>query len=291
MKQLKDLLQDQKPIFSFEVFPAKTPEGHTKLLSTLKDLCALNPDFISCTYGAGGGSRDRTFEIVEHIQSQYQVPAMAHLTCISHTRVEIADIFADFKRRGISNVLALRGDPPKEDRVEVGGAEGFDYSSDLVAFIRQHFKDSVSIGVAGFPDKHLLAPSFDADAQFLKSKVDAGADFVITQLFFDNQKYFDYVDRLKHLGVTVPVIPGILPITNYGALVRFCERCGADIPQQVVDLFEPIQEDLDKTVELGIAFAVKQCRELLAGGAPGIHFYALNKVSPVDRILAQVRNQ
>lgn len=289
MALIKEILKSKRPVFSFEVFPTKTPEKHQELLKTLKLLCALNPDFISCTYGAAGGSRGKTFEIVEHIQQELGVSSMAHLTCITHTREQIAGIFDELEKRGIKNILALRGDPPIGGETDLKIASDFRYSSDLVEFIRSRFGDSVSIGVAGFPDKHQLAASFEADAEFLKSKVAAGADFAITQLFFDNKKYFEYVDRLKGIGVDIPVIPGIIPITNYEALIRFCDKCGAIVTDRVHKLFTPVKDDLAKTRELGIDFAVNQCRELLDGGAPGIHFYALNKVSPVDRILEKLR--
>lgn len=288
MALLSQVLKTKGKTFSFEVFPGKTFESHAKLLETIKQFCALRPDFISCTYGAGGGSRDKTFEIVEHIQTSHQIPSMAHLTCVSHTRVEIRDILDEFERRNITNILALRGDPPKGE--EGSALRGdFAYSSDLVAFIRARFQDRVSIGVAGFPEKHILANDADSDAHFLKQKILAGADFVITQLFFDNSSYFSYVDRLRKIDVNCRIIPGILPITDYEALKRFCERCGAIIPPEVQAIFSPIADNSDKILEVGIDFTVKQCRDLLDAGAPGIHFYTLNKIHPINRILQTIR--
>jgi methylenetetrahydrofolate reductase (NADPH) len=289
MNTIRSILQSKKKIFSFEVFPAQTPEGHEKLLATLKDLCALTPDFISCTYGAGGGSRERTLDVVEHIQKKYAVSAMAHLTCVLHTRKDIEGILADMDRRGIRNILALRGDPPKGQSADSDLAGDLKFSSELVALIRAKLGDKVSIGVAGFPEGHMLAPDKDSDARYLKEKVRAGADFVITQLFFDNRLYFEYVERLKKLGVTVPVLPGILPITDYAGLKRFCERCGASIPKEVHDLFGPLEGDAARTLDAGLRFAVKQCRELLDGGAPGIHLYTLNKLQPSEKILTAIR--
>ena len=276
-------------IFSFELFPPKTPEGYVKLQETIRQMCALKPDFISCTYGAGGGSRAKTLDIVEHIQKEHGTTAVAHLTCVLHTKAEIKNILEEMKRRGIAHVLALRGDPPKENPGWTPGPENFRYSYELVAFIRKNFGDYFNIGVAGFPEGHLLAPDRNLDAQYLKSKIDAGADFVITQLFFNNQDYFDYIVRLKKLGVNTPVIPGILPITDYNALVRFCALCGASIPAQIHEIFKPLADDPAKTLEAGIRFAVKQCQELLKKGAPGLHFYTLNKVSPTDIILKQIQ--
>ncbi len=290
MTLLSQVLKAKEKTFSFEVFPASTPESYLRLLETLKKLCALNPDFISCTYGAGGGSRDRTFDIVEHIQTFHQISSMAHLTCVSHTFEEISGILDEFEKRNIRNILALRGDPPKNKEGISQEPGDFQYSSDLVTFIRLRFQDRVSIGVAGFPEKHLLAKDADSDAYFLKQKILAGADFVITQLFFDNRYYFNYVERLRKIGVNSRIIPGILPITDYYALKRFCERCGATIPPEVHAIFGPIADKPDKILEAGIDFAVRQCRELLGFGAPGIHFYTLNKTHPTGRILRSVRD-
>ena len=287
--RLTDIFKDRPRTFSFEVFPPKTPEGHIKFLETLKSLCALNPDFISCTYGAGGGSRDKTLDIVEHIQKTYEIAAMAHLTCVSHTVTEIKDILEDIHRRKIRNILAMRGDPPKDDPDWQPGEGDFKYSSELVAFIREHFKKDFSIGVAGFPEGHLLAPNRQMDVQCLKEKFKSGADFVITQLFFNNEDYFDYVRRLRNAGVNARVIPGVLPITDYQALIRFCTVCGTTITSEVHSLFKPIADDPVAMMKAGIDFAIRQCQFLLDGGAPGIHFYTLNKIHPVDTILKAVR--
>lgn len=280
----------KSPTISFELFPPKTPEGEQKLLATIEQLSALKPDFFSCTYGAGGSSRGKTLDVVEHIQKSQNIPAVAHLTCVLHTKAEIKDILNQMKARGINHVLALRGDPPRDNPDWVPGVDNFQYSSDLVAFIREHFGNYFGIGVAGFPEGHLLAPDRDFDAKVLRGKMDAGADFIITQLFFNNQDYFDYVKRVRALGVTGRIIPGILPITDYPALVRFCGMCGASISQEVHDIFKPLTGDSERTLAAGIAFAVKQSRELLLKGAPGLHFYTLNKTSPVDIILREIRN-
>ncbi len=289
MKKIKDIFQQNKLTYSFELFPPKTEQGFQNLLSTIERLCALRPNFISCTYGAGGGSRDKTLDVVEHIQIKNNVPGLAHLTCVLHTKTEIKEILEDIKSRGIKNVLALRGDPPKDNPHWQAGKDNFKYSSELCAFIREHFGDHFTIGVAGFPEGHLLCRDRDEDARYLKMKVDNGADFVITQLFFDNQDYFDYVRRLREIGVTAPVIPGILPITNYPNLVKFCALCGAAIPEKVKRIFEPIQNNEEATIQAGITFAVSQGRGLLQGGAPGLHFYCLNKLSPTDKILTEIR--
>ena len=289
MNPVVQMFEHKTRTFSFELFPPKTPEGHQKLLATIAQLCALKPDFISCTYGAGGGSREKTLDIVEHIQKEHGITAVAHLTCVLHTKNEIRDILRDMQRRGITNVLALRGDAPKDHPDWRPGPDNFKYSSDLVSFIRKDFGDYFGIGVAGFPEGHMLSPDRKTDACYLKAKIDAGADFVITQLFFNNADYFDYVKRLRALGVDKRVIPGILPITDYQALLRFCGMCGASVPDEIHKIFRPIAGDADKTLKAGIDLCVKQCRELLKGGSPGLHFYTLNKVSPVDIILKEVR--
>ncbi len=289
MPPLNDLFKRQPRTFSFELFPPKTPEGHTKLLNTISALNELKPDFFSCTYGAGGGSRGKTLDIVEHIEKQHGTAAVAHLTCVLHTKNEINGILEDMRRRGITNVLALRGDPPLDNLGWQPGPENFQYSCELVNFIRTNFGASFGIGVAGFPEGHALAPTLDFDASIMNKKIAAGADFVITQLFFDNRWYFDYTERLKKLGITARVIPGILPITDYAALQRFCTLCKASIPPAVREIFEPIAADPEKTLQAGIDFAVRQGRELLDRGAPGLHFYTLNKLKPTDTIVRQLR--
>ncbi len=289
MPKITDIFAHQQQTFSFEIFPPKTEEGYLRLLATVHQLCDMEPDFISCTYGAGGGSREKTLEIVEHIQHRHHLPSVAHLTCVLHTKDEIKNILKDMKQRGICNVLALRGDPPRDDPQWMPGKDNFKYSSELVAFIRQHFKDHFSIGVAGFPEGHVLCPDRDLDAHYLKNKIDQGADYVITQLFFNNQDYFDYVARLRQLGVSSRIIPGILPITDYPALVRFCAVCGSSIPKEVHDIFKPLSGDPEKTLAAGIDFCLKQSQQLLDGGAPGLHFYTLNKIHPVDVILKNLR--
>lgn len=289
MTKIKEIFQQRQRTYSFELFPPKTEQGFANLLKTIGELAALEPDFISCTYGAGGGSRDKTLDVVQHIQDRHNVTGLAHLTCVLHTRDDIKTILKDIQSRGIENVLALRGDPPQDNPGWKPGRDNLRYSSELCAFIREHFGNSFTIGVAGFPEGHVLCPDRDQDARYLKKKTDAGADFVITQLFFNNQDYFDYVKRLRKLGVASRVIPGILPITNYRNLVKFCALCGATVTEEIHKIFKPIQEDPEKTLEAGIAFAIRQCRQLLDGGAPGLHFYCLNKTSPTDQILREVR--
>lgn len=289
MIPLAEVFKKKKQTFSFEIFPAKTSEGHEKLLGVIKGLCALHPDFISCTYGAGGGSREKTLDVVEYIQKTYNIPAMAHLTCIAHTRDEIKNIVDNIIRKGIKNILAMRGDPPKDNPDAVVTSNNFRHSSDLVEFIRGYTGGGCSIAVAGFPEGHPLTLDRDKNAQFLKNKIDKGGDFVMTQLFFSNEDYFDYVKRLRTIGVNARVIPGILPITDYKGLIRFCDICKASIPEKVHNIFKTISDNPDAVLKAGIDFAVQQCRGLLDGGAPGIHFFTLNKVYPVSMILKAIR--
>jgi len=289
MKRIKDVFDDQERTYSFELFPPKTDKGYENLLKTIAQLCELSPDYISCTYGAGGGNREKTFDVVQHIEEHHRVIGMAHLTCVLNTKDDIKTIVEDIKSRGIRNILALRGDPPQDQPDWQPTDDNYKYSSELAAFIRAKFGDYFGIAVAGFPEGHILCPDRERDAEFLKLKIEAGADFVITQLFFDNKDYFEYIDRLRRSGVDVRVIPGILPITDYGALQRFCSLCGATVTDEVKKIFEPIQDDKEATVRAGVEFAIRQCKELLDGGAPGIHFYCLNKLHPTDEILKAVR--
>ncbi len=289
MQRIKDLFPHQERTYSFELFPPKTDKGFENLLKTIAQLVELRPDYISCTYGAGGGNREKTFDVVQYIEEYHQVIGMAHLTCVLNTKQDIAAIVEDIKLRGIRNILALRGDPPTDEPDWQPTDEHFKYSSELARFIRERYGQYFGVAVAGFPEGHILCPDRDQDAAFLKLKIDAGADFVITQLFFDNKDYFVYLERLRRLGVDARVIPGILPITNYENLLRFCAMCGATVTDEVKRTFQPLQHDPDATLKAGIEFAIHQCRELLDEGAPGIHFYCLNKVHPTADILKAVR--
>lgn len=288
--KITEIFEKKEKTFSFEIFPPKTPEGDIKLIhETLKELSLLSPDFVSCTYGAAGGNKDKTLALVEHIQKAYNIPSMAHLTCISHTKDEIHDIVKKIKTKGIQNILALRGDPPKDNPDLVPGIDNYKHSSELITFLRQEYKDDFCLGVAGFPEMHPLSDNKEIDIKYLKNKVDCGADFIITQLFFDNKIYFDYVESVKNAGITVRIIPGILPITSYDGLIKFCNTCGATIPEKVHKIFAPIKDNPEKVMQAGIDFAINQCIELLSNGAPGIHFYTLNKIHPIKEIITAVR--
>jgi len=289
MKKVSDILNEKERTFSFEFFPPRTDKGYKNLLRHVAELAALQPDFISCTYGAGGGNREKTFDIVQRIQQEHAIPGIAHLTCVLNTKNEILNILNDIKARGICNVLALRGDPPQDNPDWQPGPENFEYSYQLCRFIREHFSDYFGIGVAGFPEGHPLCPDKEKDANFLKLKLDSGGDFVITQFFWDNKDYFAYTRRLRQRGITARVIPGIFPFTDYEKMKSFADKDGIRITPEIKELFEPIQDDKEKTLSAVIDFTVRRARELLAGGAPGLHFYTLNKSHPVDEIVKQIK--
>jgi methylenetetrahydrofolate reductase (NADPH) len=276
--------ETRRPVVSFEFFPTKTAEGERTLLEkTIPALRQLQPDFCSVTYGAGGGTREKTLGIVDRIQREQQITAMAHLTCVNSTKDEIAAVLEQTRALGIKNVLALRGDPPSG--TEFAKAEGgFEYSYQLVQCIRA--EGGFSIGVAGFPEGHIACrEGKEVDWQRLKAKVDSGADFVITQLFFDNRDYFALRDFLAAQGVTVPIVPGIMPILSTSQIKRFVALCGADLPAGLLSELERRGDDDEAVLEFGIEYATRQCEELLRQDAPGLHFYTLNKTRSTATVL------
>lgn len=276
----------RKRIFSFEFFPPKTDEGVVNLLRTVEDLRdAHAPDYVSVTYGAGGSTRTRTLEVVSRIQNELGIRAMAHQTCVAASRDEIREHVGVLRDRGITHVLALRGDPPKDRAEFVAPKDGFRYGSDLVAFLRETFPD-MTIGAACYPEVHPESRTADDDLRFAKLKVENGAKFLITQLFFDNDCYFRFVDRARAAGIDVPIVPGIMPITNYAQIQRFTRMCGATIPKDLCARLERFADDPAIVMANGIEQAVRQCRDLLAGGAPGVHFYTLNKSHATRSVLA-----
>jgi methylenetetrahydrofolate reductase (NADPH) len=275
-----DLLKQSKPVFSFEFFPPKTEEGEKKLFETITELRKLHPSFVSVTYGAGGSTRDKTVGWVSRIKNELGIEAMAHLTCIGSSRDELKRILSSLKDHGIENVLALGGDPPKDVKDFKPHPDGFSHSNDLVEFIRSHY--DFCVGAAAFPERHPKSPTGESDLKYLKIKMDAGVDFFITQLFFDNQLYFNFIKRTKDVGISVPIIPGIMPITDVAQVERFTSLCGATIPQNLHTALRKVEADPEAVIHLGIQHATKQCVGLLENGAPGIHFYTLNK-SPATR--------
>jgi methylenetetrahydrofolate reductase (NADPH) len=266
-----------QPVISLEFFPPKTDEGDRALFEKhLPALLAARPDFCSVTYGAGGSTRDKTLMIVDRLQREHGLTALAHLTCVNHTRDEVRALLEKIRALGCKNILALRGDPP-------GGGEfqstpgGFEFSAQLVKFIRE--QGDFSVGVAGFPEGHIACKAGKhADWRHLKEKVEAGADFVVTQLFFDNADYFEFRDHVtQKLGVNVPIVPGIVAIVSAAQIVKFTQMCGAKIPPALRAKLDGIGADDEAAMKFGIEYATRQCEELLRAGVPGLHFYTLNK--------------
>jgi methylenetetrahydrofolate reductase (NADPH) len=245
------------------------------------------PAFVSVTYGAGGSTRDRTITIVKRIKQELGLEAMAHFTCVDATVDELRSTLDQMRDAGIENVLALRGDPPKGQDEWTATPGGLSYSTELIELIEAEY--DFSIGAACFPEVHPAAASMDSDIGFLKKKVEAGAKFLITQLFFDNEMYFDFVDRARAAGIEVPIIPGIMPVTNFGQIKRFTDMCGASIPAHFECELAAREHDPDAVRDLGVAYATLQCSELLARGAPGIHFYVLNRAPVARSVLAALR--
>jgi methylenetetrahydrofolate reductase (NADPH) len=270
-----DCFQTGEPVFSFEFFPPKTEEGVRNLYSTIEELAVLKPSFVSVTYGAGGSTRQLTVDLVTRIKREIGLEAMAHLTCVGHSAAELAGILDQLRDAGMENVLALRGDPPRGETQFVKPADGFGYAQELIRFIRSRY--DFCLGGACYPEGHVEAPSLESDLGHLKEKVDSGADFLVTQLFFDTDDYFRFVARARAIGVTVPIVPGIIPITNVSQIERLSSMCGAKIPPRLSERLNRVRDDEQAVISAGIEWATDQCRALLAGGAPGIHFYTLNR--------------
>ncbi|MCK6555270.1 methylenetetrahydrofolate reductase [NAD(P)H] [Candidatus Binatia bacterium] len=287
--RIPDAIGRNGPLYSFEFFPPKTPQGEANLYRTIDSLRRLDPAFVSVTYGAGGSTRDKTIELVCRIKHDIGIEAMAHLTCVGADRAGIDDVLQRLAAAGIENVLALRGDPPRDQPSFVRPPDGFGYASELVAFIRRR-GFPFALGGAGYPEGHIECRELEQDLRHLKQKVDAGLDFIITQLFFDNADYFAFVARARSHGIAVPIIPGIMPITNYGQIERFTAMCGAHIPAALRARLAAVADNDEAVRSIGIDHATAQCRDLLAGGAPGIHFYTLNQ-SPATRAIFERLHQ
>ncbi len=280
--RIDQLLAGPEPVFSFEFFPPKTEQGEQNLYAALAELRTLEPSFVSVTYGAGGSTRAKTIEIVKRIRDDYGLEAMAHFTCVGATVAELRSTLDEMHDAGIDNVLALRGDPPAGQEQWVKTDGGLEYSRELVTLIRDSYP--FAIGAACFPETHIHAPSPKQDVEYLAEKVAAGADFLITQLFFDNAFYFDFLARARAAGVEVPIVPGILPITQIGQLERMTKMCGTSIPEGLRRELHAREDSPEAVIDFGVAYATLQCAELLAAGAPGIHFYTLNR-SPATRAI------
>jgi methylenetetrahydrofolate reductase (NADPH) len=286
--RIDEILTGPEPCFSVEFFPPKTEEGREMLFETVEVLRELRPDFFSVTYGAGGATRDGTLEATRAIRDDYGVEAMAHLSCVGETEERLREIVDRVADAGIENVLALRGDPPRGQPDFVQPPGGLGSAAELARLISETHPE-LAIGGACFPEVHPEAASLEADIAYLKTKVENGASFLITQLFFDSRSYFDFVPAARAAGIDVPIIAGIMPITSYERIKRFCEICEATIPDSLAAAMEDLGGDERAEFELGVAYAAQQCSELLRSGAPGIHFYALNRWPATRAILAALR--
>ncbi len=272
---------------SFELFPPKTAASEQELFHHVQRLTTFRPDFITCTYGAGGSTRHKTLEVVEQVQSRFRIPTASHLTCVGSTVEQLRGYLAEAAQRGIENIVALRGDPPRGESKFTPVAGGLSYANELVELLRREFPD-FGVAVAGYPETHQEAPSPKADLENLRRKVDAGADVVITQLFYDNQDFWRFRDQCDAIGIRVPIVPGILPVTNLAQIQRITSLCGAVLPETFRGALESAGADSDAQFKIGVEFATEQVRALVERGVPGIHFYVLNKSPATGSVLQSV---
>jgi len=278
----------EKPVFSVEFFPPKSDDAARQLLSAADRLRAHHPDFASITYGAGGSTRSRTLKYATRLSEDYGYHMMPHLTCVGHSRDELREIILEFKAAGLDQIMALRGDPPKGQTDFEPHPEGLAYANELVSLIRETYPEC-TIGVAGYPEKHPEASSAEIDLLNLKRKVDAGADFITTQLFLDNRYYFDFVKNCQEANIHVPVLPGLMCITSHQQAHRFCAMCGTSIPAELNNLLQEAGDDSERSEALGIEWASNQALELLEKGGPGIHLYVLNRAKPAITLLEKLK--
>ncbi len=284
MTTLSEIFNSSHPVISIEVFPPKTEKGDLSLFKMLDCLSQYRPQFISCTYGAGGSVRTRTVDLCRQIQQRYKIPTTAHLTCVGSTREEIVEILDSAVAAGVNNIMALRGDAPEGMDSFEAAQGGLSYANELVQLIRENFP-KMGIGVAAYPEKHAEAPDLQTDLSNLKRKIDAGADVAFTQLFFDNNNFYRFREMYGQAGCSIPLVPGIMPITEFARIKRITAMCGAVFPKELASQLEAVQDDKQAQMEIGVNHAISQCRDLLKQGAPGIHFYALNKSQACQQIL------
>jgi methylenetetrahydrofolate reductase (NADPH) len=280
---LRELYKDDRFGLSVEIFPPKTPAGDADLLETLETLSAYRPAFVSCTYGAGGSTRDRTIDWCRAIQDRFDLAATAHFTCVGSCRAELLDWLGEAKDAGVKNIMALRGDPPQGQADFVPAADGLKYAAELVSLIKAHHPE-FGIGVAGYPEKHPEAQSIEIDREHLRQKVANGADAVFTQLFFVNENFLRFRDAAERAGIRVPIIPGVMPVTSFDRIKRITALCGAHFPPDLAGPLEAAKDDPEAQFEIGVEYAIEQCRELMRSGVPGMHFYVLNKSQACQRI-------
>ena len=283
--KIRDILQ-QKRTVSCEFFPPREEDGIPAVFRAIDRISAFNPDFISVTYGAGGSTRDFTERITMQVKQEADLEVMAHLTCVAQTREEVHSVLDRLDQAGVENVIALRGDPPRGQENFVATEGGFGHATELIDHIRANF--DFGLAAACYPEGHTESPDLDSDIRFAREKVDRGADFLITQLFYDNKYFFEFMERAHRAGINVPVIPGILPILNTAQIRRFTSLCGATIPQELDDKLDRFAEDDNSVRDLGVEYASRQVEELWENGVPGVHFYVLNRSYSVSRILSNL---
>lgn len=272
---------------SFELFPPKTDAGEKAMYKHVAKLVELGPKFITCTYGAGGSTQTKTLDIISKVKQQFELPVASHLTCVGSTRDELKDYLTEAKSRGVDYIVALRGDPPQGETEFKPVANGLSYANELVTLIRDQFQDDFGIVVAGYPEKHQEAPSMDVDLENLKRKVDCGADVVVTQLFYCNEDFYRFRDQCTALGINIPIVPGLLPVTNLAQIQRITSMCAAKLPQQFIDDLGK-SDDADWQAQVGIDFATRQVQDLIENDVAGVHFYVLNKSEATLKVAKQV---
>ena len=284
--KISQLLQNKSPLFSFEFFPPKSAEGEKNLYETISNLRHVDPAFVSVTYGAGGSTREKTVDLVIRIKHELGIEPMAHLTCLNSSETEINSILSRLQDRGIDNILALRGDIPNQEGLDIRN-EAFHHANELIGHIRKNYE--FCLGAAAFPEGHKESRTLQEDTSCMKMKAEAGADFFITQLFFDNQYYFNLIERTQQIGLNLPIIPGIMPITSVDQIERFTSLCGATIPDDLKNRLVSAKENPADVMDIGVRHAAEQCRGLLKNGAPGIHFYTLNRSPATIAILKELK--
>jgi methylenetetrahydrofolate reductase (NADPH) len=287
LKTLAEIYAADQFGLSFELFPPKTEKGVESLFRHTQRLVDFAPDYITCTYGAGGATQTRTLEVISEVGRRYQLPVATHLTCVGSTAEELRDYLAEAQAAGVHNVVALRGDPPQGEEKFQATAGGFGYANELVQFIKQQFP-TMGIAVGGYPETHQEAASPEADLEHLRRKVDAGADVIITQLFYQNADFFRFREQCEALGIQTPIVPGLLPVTNGAQIQRIASLCGAKLPARFVEDLQKCADDPAGQFEVGVEFATRQAQELVAEGVPGIHFYVLNKSEAAERVLQAI---
>ncbi|MFA4967057.1 MAG: methylenetetrahydrofolate reductase [NAD(P)H] [Candidatus Margulisiibacteriota bacterium] len=286
--KVTELLKKEKPCLSFEFFPPKNPEQEEQLFKTLTDLKKFNPDFVSVTYGAMGSNRERSFFWVSEIKNRFGIEPVAHLTCVAASKNEIEKYLDELEGLGVQNILALRGDPPEGQKDFIPPADGFKFAKELISFIGKN-KPGMCVGAAGFPEGHITVPDLQKDVEYLKQKIDSGAEYIITQLFFDNKYFFDFVDRCRKAGINVPIIPGLMPIIGNKQIKRITEMCGATIPKELHEKLDRFQDDHAAIKKIGAEQTLKQAEDLLKNKVSGLHFFVMNQSEPISGILKQLR--